>query len=47
MVGGVKSKKRSAIWPEKKEAHQLFFFDVVVKEKGPLNLAFLLPFLLK
>lgn len=26
MVSGVKSKKRSAIWQEKKEAHQVFFF---------------------
>lgn len=25
MVSGVKSKKRSAIWQEKKEAHQFFF----------------------
>lgn len=26
MVSGVKSKKRSAIWQEKKEAHQFCFF---------------------
>lgn len=66
MVHGVKSKKRSAIWQEKKEAHQFFFGGFggffclwvffgswwvlvffLVAEKGSLNLAFLLLFLLK